>query len=76
MHLRFDISAYRIVKDKESGRFFAVLKSETPQGISNIDPDQEVNCVSISRSGDLEIGFTKSIKRKNLDDDLWIEDRG
>jgi len=74
MHLRFNANDYFIVKDKESERFFAILKSDVPN-IRSIAQEEEFTCISISRNGDLEEGFTKLLKWKNLDNDLWIEGR-
>lgn len=73
MKLKFDVSDYNLVKEKSSGRFFATLKSDTPTGEWDNLLEEEVDCIPISKEGELEEMFSRPIKRENLDNNIWIQ---
>ena len=73
MKLKFDIHKYNVVKEKSSGRYFATLKTDTPFGEWGNLLEEEVNCIPISKDGELEEMFSRPIKRSELDNNIWIK---
>ncbi|MBP6739677.1 MAG: hypothetical protein KA146_06785 [Leptospiraceae bacterium] len=74
MKLKFDITDYTIVKEKSSGRYFATLKTDTPRGKWDKLLEEEVNCIPISKDGELEEMFSRPVKRNDLDNNIWIKE--
>lgn len=72
MKLKFDVSDYSIVKEKSTERFFVIRKSDTPFGKWNNMLDEEITCIPISKNGELEKMSARPIKRKDLDNNIWI----
>jgi len=70
--LHFNPKKFSVVKDKSTGRWFAVEINDTPLGEWKSREEEEIKCIPIFESGHLNEMASRPTLRKELDNNVFL----